>query len=148
MRRRGAAAPAAPAAPPLAAVAPDVVARRQMPMGWFGGNAWPVNAVEGAGAESWYQLRNTLDMSTLGFNQIRARDWMTSKWMAAIDLEKAASTLDNLSFTGQPLRSGEPVTFSIRGLDPLAANRPTMAFLTLVYDSFVNIHEAGWDISY
>jgi hypothetical protein len=113
----------------------------------IGGNQWPQNPVEGTGAESWYQLRSALDLATWGFNSFDAEGWRSTRWIAAIDVEKGAGTLDNLSFTGVATRSGEPVTFRLRGVGD-AADRPTLAFLTLAHDAFVTISRAGCDINY
>jgi hypothetical protein len=114
----------------------------------LGGRVWPVNPVRGTGAESWYQLRATLDLASYGYNAFTQQGWKLDKWMGAVDLEKGAGTLDNLSFTGHPLKSGEPVTIRVKGLDPAANMHPTLCFITLAYDAIMTISMAGVDINY
>ena len=85
----------------------------------------------------------------LGFNSFDPARWRSTRWIAAIHVEKGAGTLDNLSFTGVATRSGEPVTFRLKDMrgnadDPM----PTLAFLTLAHDAFVTISRAGCDINY
>ena len=87
-------------------------------------------------------------MNIWGYNSFDPAGWRSTRWVAAVDLERAASTLDNLSFSGVSLRSGEPVTFKLKGIAGGANARPTMAFLTLAYDAFMTISRAGCDINF
>jgi hypothetical protein len=114
----------------------------------MGGRRWPVKDVRGVGAESWHQLRATLDIATYGYNSFTQQGWKLDRWMGAADVERGAGTLDGLSFTGIPLKSREPVTIRVKGLDGDANVHPTLCFITLAYDAILTINMAGVDINY
>ena len=64
-----------------------------------------------------------------------------------MDLEKGAGTLDNMSMTGWQSRSGEPITFRLRGMDPTPGLMPDVAFIHLCHDAIITVGKAQVDIA-
>jgi hypothetical protein len=111
----------------------------------LGGRHWPAHQVRGVGAETYYHFRQALDMAVWGQSSFNYAEWQSIRWVAGIDLEKGSGSLDNLSMTGESTRSGQPITFKLRGIDP--ANSPDTAFIHLCHDAILTISKGGCEVS-
>jgi hypothetical protein len=111
----------------------------------LGGRHWPAHQVRGVGAKTYYHFRQALDMAVWGQSSFNYAEWQSIRWVAGIDLEKGSGSLDNLSMTGESTRSGQPITFKLRGIDP--ANSPDTAFIHLCHDAILTISKGGCEVS-
>jgi hypothetical protein len=106
------------------------------------GCCWPVYPCSGS-KETWMHLRQALDLSSYGYMDIVQADWRKTKFIVAIDLERAASTLHGASFTGWPCRGGSPIMFRLNNIPQ--THKVEIAFITLVHDAVISISSAGCD---
>ena len=111
----------------------------------IGGRHWPAHHVRGVNSETYYHLRQALDMAVWGQSSFNISDWNHIRWLAGIDLERGAGTLDNLSMTGYSTRAGEPLTFKLKGFDTAAM--PNVAYLHLCHDAILTVSRGGCEVS-
>jgi hypothetical protein len=116
----------------------------------IGAKTWPVRPVEGVN-ETAYRLRCALDEALYEEFDISIREYLSTKFIAAIDLEKAAiGPGAGASYSGVNTKGGEQLTFEIRDFprqgDPAAGALPTQMYITCEYDCILNIRAEGCEM--
>jgi hypothetical protein len=105
-------------------------------------------------AEFYYRLRLAIGahFGDVPIN-VLPQEFRSSKFMVAVDLEKAASgPAGGVSFSGISSRGGELLTidyknFGVPDADPAVATTPTQSFIHLNYDGILEIRVDGCSVN-
>ena len=131
-------APGTGAVPPTAALttATDTLQWQLM----IGAKTWPVYPVRGV-SETAYRLRASLDQAQHGDIDLKFTDYISTKFIAAIDVEKAAvGPGAGANFTGVSTRGGEQLLIDIKGFP---APYPQRIYVSCHYDAILNLRAEG-----
>ena len=92
-------------------------------------------------AETAYRLRASLDQAQHGDIDITFKDYVTTKFIAAIGVEKAAvGPGAGANFTGVSTRGGEQLLIDIKGFPTPYAQR---IYVSCHYDAILNLRAEG-----
>jgi hypothetical protein len=106
----------------------------------IGAKTWPVYPVRGV-AETAYRLRTSLDQAQSGDIDITFKDYTSTKFIAAIDVEKAAvGPGAGANFTGVSTRGGEQLLIDVKGFP---APYPQRIYVSCHYDAILNLRAEG-----
>ena len=106
----------------------------------IGSKTWPTYPVRGV-AETAYRLRCNLDEAQHGDLDIKLSDYVSTKFIAALDVEKAAvGPGAGASFTGVSTRGGEQLLLDIKNWNGLVPHR---IYVTCHYDAILNLRAEG-----
>jgi hypothetical protein len=92
-------------------------------------------------AETAYRLRCAIDEAQHGDTDISFKDYVSTKFIAAMDVEKAATGPGaGASFTGVSTRGGEQLLLDIKNWPGLV---PQRIYVTCHYDCILNLRAEG-----
>ena len=125
------------------AIAPAALTAANDTLQWqllIGSKTWPTYPVRGV-AETAYRLRCNLDEAQHGDLDIKFKDYVSKKFIAALDVEKAAvGPGAGASFTGVRTRGGEQLLLDIKNWPGLV---PQRIYVTCHYDAILNLRAEG-----
>jgi len=125
------------------AIAPAALTVANDTLQWqllIGSKTWPTYPVRGV-AETAYRLRCAIDEAQHGDTDISFKDYVSTKFIAAMDVEKAATGPGaGASFTGVSTRGGEQLLLDIKNWPGLV---PQRIYVTCHYDCILNLRAEG-----
>ena len=115
---------------------------------------YPVRSV----SEAAYHLHKTLGMTMSGVASIGPREYRSTAFIAAINLERAVNGAgEGASFSGESTIGGEMITLNVKNIPlrppvappgggPNVIPTPTAIYVTCFYDSIMNIRSEGVEV--